>query len=174
MDVNIIILIVFGVLFIVFVGVASYLMRNSTLEKLPLLPDEEVLFEEEGVRVDTMLRGEGIKTIYPKNRIRVTNKRIITAQTPWFGKRTFLRHVINYVEKGPELATQGAGVFLKNPTILRGYLTLYTSKNRIAVENIQGKQVVKISASIKEAGFLSEPRIFIYTKDVLNFKHILE
>lgn len=173
MDLNIIIGIIFLVMFTILVVVANRLMRNSTLEKLALLPEEKILFEEDGVKVEEYLRGKGIKTIYRNNHVRLTNKRIIVAQKPWFGKQHFLRQVVNYVESGPEASVAG-GIFLNTPTTKQGYLTLFVAPEQITEEQVGDKTVLKITASLSNPGLLQPPRILIFTSHISNYLNVVK
>lgn len=176
MEVNTIVGIIFGVLFVILVIVGSVIRRKATIENLATLPGEHTVFEESGIRVDEKLRGEGIVTMYRKSFVRLTNKRIIIAQVPWFGKKIhYLVSVINYSgETGPEVGNYG-GVFLKGVGASKGYMTFYTTKQHINIEQIKDKSVVKIVVPMKDTGpFLKEPRIFIYTNSIVKYQEILK
>jgi hypothetical protein len=90
MSINIIIPGIFCVALIVVV----FLYRNSTLDKLALLPDEKILYEESRVRVEQSGSPESV--IFNNCIVRVTDKRIIIGQKMLLSKRYVLRHVIYY------------------------------------------------------------------------------
>ncbi len=74
MSLNLIIIIVFiGVMFFI-----AILYRNSTLDKLAMLPGETVLFEEKRVRVEQA--GSPRSTIFINCIVRITDRRIIHSQ----------------------------------------------------------------------------------------------
>jgi hypothetical protein len=171
MDLNVIVGSIFFVVFIILVVVGNRLVRNSTLEKLEALPEEKTLFEEDGVKVEECLRGKGIKTIYRNNHIRLTNKRIIVAQKPWFGKQHFLRQVINYRDVGPEAQVAG-GIFLNTPTTKQGFFTFYTTPQQITEEQVGDKTVLKITVPLKNPGLLQAPRILLYTNNISAYQVI--
>ncbi len=91
MSIQVIALIVFFCLMVVL----AFLYRNSTLQKLPFLPGEEILFEEDKV---TVRQGGAPGTaLFRGCRVRVTSRRIIIAQKVPFRKAYHvLRHVISY------------------------------------------------------------------------------
>lgn len=174
MEVNLIIGIVFGVLFVIFATVGTILRKNATVEKLGFLPNEQLLFEEDGVRVDQKFRGEGIATIYRNAFVRATNQRIIIAQTPWFGKKIhYLISVIHYTgEKGPDLENYG-GIFLKGAASSKGFMTFYTTKDQIITDTSRTPSVVQITVPMKDPGpFLKAPRILIYSETPEKYKYL--
>jgi hypothetical protein len=176
MEANIIVGVIFGVLFAIFVIVGSVVRRKATVENLATLPGEHTVFEESGVRVDEKFRGEGIVTMYHKSFVRLTNKRIIIAQVPWFGKKIrYLVSVIYYTgETGPEVGNYG-GVFLKGVGASKGYMTFYTTKQHISIEQVKDKHVVKVVVPMKDPGpFLKEPRIFVYTSNIAKYQEVLK
>jgi len=91
MSVQVIALIVFFSLMIV----VALMYRNSTLQKLPFLPGEEILFEEDKVSVTQ--GGSPSSALFKGCTVRVTTRRIIVAQKVPFRKAYHvLRHVISY------------------------------------------------------------------------------
>jgi len=74
--------------------VLAFLYRKSTLKHLAMMPDETMLFEESGVRVEQAGSPRSVR--FPKCTVRVTNHRIIIAQKTLFGNTMVLRHVITY------------------------------------------------------------------------------
>ncbi len=159
------------ILFVIALMIFSMLAKNSTLDKLTTLEGEKTLLEEDGVTVEESVRGKSIKTIFRNCVVRLTNKRVIIAQAVLFNKqKKFLRIVINYVDKGPELKAVG-GVVMNTETFKQGYLTLYTTKDRIAVEETGGEKMLVITAPLAEKGALQEPHVWVHTQKAAEFKN---
>ncbi len=159
------------ILFVVALVIISILSKSSTLDKLATLEGEKTLLEEDSVTVEESVRGRSIKTVLRNCVVRLTNKRLIVAQTVLFNKqKKFLRIVINYVDKGPELKAVG-GAVLNTETFKQGYLTLYTTKDRIAVEEKGGEKTLVITAPLAEKGALQEPHVWVHTQKAAEFKN---
>ncbi len=90
MGINLVIVLIFFVLLLFM----ALLYRNSTLDKLVLMQDEQILFEESGLRVKQS--GSPRDVIYINCIVRVTGSRIIVAQKMLFRKQYALRFVITY------------------------------------------------------------------------------
>ncbi len=73
---------------------SRFVVKNATLESLLMLPDEQVLFEETGVKV----RQEGAQRplVFISCTVRATSHRIIVAQKALLSKRQVLRLVATY------------------------------------------------------------------------------
>jgi len=80
--------------FVAIAIVLAVLWRGATLDKLPMLSGEQILFEEVGVRVEHTGGPETSRLMGAH--VRVTNQRIIIGQKMAFGKTVALRHVITY------------------------------------------------------------------------------
>jgi len=130
MSINLIIIIISIVLF----TLIALLYRNATLNKVPLLTDEKVLFEENGVRVEQS--GSPRSVIFINCIVRVTDRRIIIAQKMLLSKQYALRHVIVY---------SGLSDYTDLKTSLKkGYLNLTVSKSDIKIDDAGGKCIVRI------------------------------
>lgn len=99
-----------------------FLYRKSTLKHLVLMPDETVLFEDQGVTVEQAGSPRSVR--FPKCIVRVTNHRIIIAQKTLFGNTMVLRHVITYDR------------FAKNTdlraTLTKGYLVMQVFPSQVS------------------------------------------
>ncbi len=130
MSVNLIIILIFSVLLVIVV----FFYRNSTLEKLPSLTGEKILFEESGIRVEQ--GGSPRSVIFINCIVRVTDKRIIIAQKMLLSKKYALRHVIFY--KGTSDSTD------LNSTLVKGYINMVIKKSDIKLSVFDGVCTVKI------------------------------
>ncbi len=81
-------------LFALVILVGSRAWRGAYLEQLPALEGERTLFEERGIRVDTIPQlGRG--TRFPNSLLRLTDRRLIVAQQVLFRPQShFLRYVV--------------------------------------------------------------------------------
>lgn len=128
-----VITIVFGVLFFILILIAV-VYRNATLDKLTALPDEKILFEENGIRVEQ--NGSPESTVFINCIIRVTNMRIIIAQKTLLSKKYVLRHVINYT--GLSESTDLKSTFAK------GYLNMTIPKSGLKISSTGDVFTVRI------------------------------
>lgn len=141
----------------------AVLFRHSTLDKLPFLPGEEVLFEEDGVRVEQAHPRRTV--VFLRCLVRVTNYRIITAQHALLSKKKPLRHVAAY--RGPA----GEGVDLPK-TLGKGFVVVSLNKDRIRLETRNEKPVVVIPL---DGSILTEGQsAVIYTKNMDAFRDLLK
>lgn len=107
---------------------------SATLNKLPMLDGEEILFEEAGVHVTQSGTLKG--TLFVKCKVRVTNRRIITSQKLPLRDTYALSHVVTY-----------DGVVSKvdmRKTIGSGFITADVSRQDISVEVDTGRASVII------------------------------
>lgn len=121
--------------------------KNSTLDKLQLLPGEKILFDDECGKV---LAQTGSKpALWPKSIVRLTNKRIIISQHALFKPSHMpLRYVIHY-DKNTELPEGYGGAALKT-----GYITFRTKPELIKLGSHKDKQYIEINPDA-EPGALS-------------------
>jgi len=131
MSINLLVIIIAGVVFILI----ALLYRNATLDKLPFLSGEKILYEENGVRVEQS--GSPRSVIFINCMVRVTDKRIIIAQKMLLSKKYALRHVITY-------NGQSNAADLK-ASLKKGYLNILISKSDMKIEEGGGTCIVKIN-----------------------------
>jgi hypothetical protein len=126
-------MIVIGIFFFILIIIAvAY--RNSTLDKLPLLPGEEILFEESGIRVEQ--EGSPESAVFINCIVRVTDSRIIIAQKTLFSKKYALRHVISY--KGRDESTSLKATFKK------GYLNMTITVSNFSITESGNNSIIRI------------------------------
>lgn len=130
MSLNIIII---GIFLIALVSIAV-LYRNSTLDKLPLMTGEKILFEEGRVRVEQ--GGSPRSVVFINCIVRVTNLRIVIAQKMLFSGKYALRHVIFFDETADSTDLKS--------TLQKGYLNMAVSKADLKLNDAEGECVVRI------------------------------
>ena len=147
------ILISIGVSIALIVMIYFALMRNARIwGKFPLDADEKVLYEEEGIRIMTSLRGENRQKIYFNSGFKFTNKRFFV-----LSGKTFILQIINFGKNGED-------------EILKG--TFYVpKKNFMLKENEKGKNVLRIEKPFNAMmSYLFEAPV----KDMHAIEHILK
>jgi len=158
MSINLIIIIIFiAAMFIV-----AILYRNSTLDKLPLLPGETILLEEKGLRIEQ--GGSSRSTLFINCIVRVTERRIIIAQKLFLRKYKYaLRHVITYSGTVDEIELK---------TVLKmGYLAFAINSSEISIEECERETYLKIK--IPESSLTRGQYVRIKTHDIEEYKKIL-
>ncbi len=130
MSVTAIVLTVFGAVMLILV----FMSRNDTVEKLPPLPGESVLFEEEGVDVEQFARPQS--TLFRKCSIRVTDCRIIISQKVLFGGSHALHHVITY--------NQTSGTTGEEKARIRSFMVFTVKKGDVTLSQ-DGTNLVRIT-----------------------------
>lgn len=159
MSIEIIAVIIFFVIMVIIV----FLYRNSTLEKLPLLPGEEILFEEQGVEVSQA--GAPQTAVFKNCMVRVTTRRIIIAQkVPMRKNYHVLRHVISYgaVDDETEL----------DKSLRRGYLVMAQHLSELIYKDDGGEVLIRIP--IPESLLTKGQYIEFRTTHVEDFRKLLQ
>jgi len=134
MSTNLLVIIIAGSVFILI----ALLYRNATLDKLPSLSGERVIFEESGVMVEQSASPRSV--IFINCLIRITDRRIIIAQKMLLSKKYALRHVILF--NGQSDKTD-----LKT-SLKKGYLNLEISRSDLKIE--QSGDIYTIRINIPE------------------------
>jgi len=130
MDINLTVILSFTAVLILI----ALLYKNSTLDKIAFLPEEKILFEEGGVRVEQA--GSPRSSVFSNCIVRITDKRIIIAQKILLSKRYALRHVIAYKRllDSTNLKT----------SIKKGYLSMTISTSDLKLSDTDGVTTVRI------------------------------
>lgn len=159
--------IVAGVMIVVMLIIGRR-FKNSTLDKLTLLPDEKILFEDEATKVIAQTGPQ--PTMFPRCLVRVTNQRIIIAQHTLFGgksQRLPIRYVI-YLNKKNEVAGYGGGA------LKTGYVVFTTSRSKIKAESYKEKQYIEITSDETAGPTTGIPHyVKIFTERGDEFLHAL-
>src|SRR5215471_20748290 len=121
----------FAVIVIVFLAVAILLVRRSMkeaiVESLPLADGEQVILEEEGLKISH--RGQkraasGGWTVTSKVRSVLTNRRIILATGGPEGKhKLVIKLVLDYTTPAPHVSESGYPAYLSKFELSNGYPT---------------------------------------------------
>lgn len=157
MDIRLVLIIVF----ILIMTVIAIAYRKSTLDKLVMLPGEEVLFEEPGIKVEQ--RGGPRTAVFPGCTVLVTNQRIIIAQKVPFSRKPVLKHVITYhfVNRGTDLSQ----------TFKKGYLIMEVDKSMIRFEDDTSGTTVTID--VPDSALTRGQYLTFKTAKGEDFKHVL-
>lgn len=130
MSIELVVILVF-IAVLVFFSIAT---RKSTLDKLEKLPGEEILFEEEGIRVEQA--GAPRTAVFMNCIVRVTGRRIIIAQKMLFGKTYALRHVIIYDVYSDETDLA--------QSLRKGYLNFEVTRSKVKIERDSERCLITI------------------------------
>jgi hypothetical protein len=114
---------------------SKFIVRNATLETLPDLPDEQLLFEEDRVRVTQV--GAQRPVVFLSCKLRVTNHRIIAAQKGLLSSQHMLRLVAWYRE--PDGEGTDLGQSLRSACVVSS-----TPRNQITVVQDGDDEVLTI------------------------------
>jgi len=131
MSANLIVIVIATVVFILI----AFFYRGASLDKLPELPGEKALLEENGVRVEQS--GSPRSVIFMNCIVRVTDRRIIIAQKMLLSNKYALRHVIVYngLNNSTDLKT----------SFKKGYLNIAVTKSDVKLDDAGGTCTVRIN-----------------------------
>jgi len=164
----------FAVIVVVFV-VAGVLFVRSTqkgriVERLPVDPDEDVLLEEEGLKVfhrfrRTAVRGGG--TVTRPVRAVLTNRRILVATGGPEGKHKFvLVMIVDYTAPAQPVSARGYAAYKQKFHLGNGYPTYVISAADVSLEEEDGDAAaLRIVVPFPEAGpsWGDPPEVRLYT-----------
>jgi hypothetical protein len=150
----------FAVIVIVFVAVAIPLVRRSmkgaVVERLPLAEGEQVILEEEGLKISH--RGQkraaaGGWTATYKVRSVVTDRRIILATGGPEGKhKLVIKAVVDYTTPAPHVSESGYPAYLAKFKLSNGYPTYPVSADDVTVEQDGGDTELRVVVPFPEGG----------------------
>jgi len=171
----------FAVIVVVFVVVAVIFVRSTQkraiVERLPFGPDEDVLLEEEGLKVfhrfrKTAARGGGTTT----HRVRavLTNRRILVATGGPEGKHKFvLLMILDYTAASQRVGESGYAAYKKKFRLENGYPTYGFSAEDASVEEEHGDSTaLRIVVPFPESGgsWGDPPEVKLYTKQADRYR----
>jgi hypothetical protein len=164
----------FAVIVIVFVAVAIVLVRRSmkgaVLERLPLADGENVILEEEGLKISHRGRkgaaAGGWTTTY-KVRSVLTDRRIILATGGPEGRHKFvIKAIVDYTTPAPRVSESGYPAYLAKFKLSNGYPTYPVTANDVSVERNGGDAELRVVVPFPEGGssFGPPPELKIDTR----------
>jgi hypothetical protein len=150
----------FAVIVIVFLAVAILFVRRSmkgaVVERLPLTDGEQVVLEEEGLKISH--RGQkraasgGWTTTY-KVRSVLTDRRLILATGGPEGKhKLVIKAVVDYTTPAPQVSESGYPAYLAKFKLSNGYPTYPVSADDVSVERDGSSAELRVVVPFPEGG----------------------
>jgi hypothetical protein len=150
--------------------------RRAVVERLPLEPDEDVLFEEDGLKVfhrfrRTAVRGGG--TVTHRVRAVVTNRRILVATGGPEGRHKFvLLMILDYTTPAQPVPESGYAAYKRKFKLGNGYPTYSFSAADVSLED---GGALRIEVPFPEAGprWGAPPEVELFTKQVERYREAI-
>ena len=135
--------VVFAVIVVAFVVVAVVVIRRTQrgafVERLPIGDDEDVLLEEEGLRLAHRFRRRSVRgawTVTHRVRSVLTGRRVLLATGGPEGKHTFvILMILDYTTESPPVPETGYAAYRRKFGLANGYPTYYCSAGDVTVAN---------------------------------------
>jgi hypothetical protein len=169
----------FAAIVVVFVVGAVLVVRSTqrraVVERLPLEPDEDVLLEEEGLKVfhrfrRTAARGGG--TVTHRVRAVLTSRRIFVATGGPEGEhKLVLLMILDYTTPAPPVPDRGHAAYKRKFQLGNGYPTYGFSADDVGVED----EALRVLVPFPEAGpgWGDPPEVKLYTKQIERYREAI-
>jgi hypothetical protein len=153
---------------------------SAIVVRLPLGPDENVLLEEEGLKVfhrfrRTAVRGGG--TVTHRVRAVLTNRRILVATGGPEGKhKLVLLMILDYTTPAPPVPESGYTAYKRKFQLGNGYPTYAFSADDVSLEQEHGgAEALRIDVPFPEAGagWGAVPEVKLYTRQVERYREAI-
>ena len=141
---------------VVGVVVVRRTMRGAIVVRLPLLENEQVLLEEEGLKLfhrfrRTAVRGGG--TVTYRVRSVLTDRRVLLATGGPEGKHTFvILMILDYTNAAPQVLERGYAAYRRKFGLRNGYPTYACAAGDVSVEERDGETSLRVVVPFPEAG----------------------
>jgi len=160
--------------------VVRSMQKRAIVERLPIEQDEDILLEEEGLKVfhrfrRTAARGGGRVT----HRVRavLTDRRILAATGGPEGKHKFvILMILDYTTPAPPAAESGYAAYKRKFRLENGYPTYAFSAADVSVEEEGGDAAaLRIEVPFPEAGpsWGDPPEVKLYTKQAERYREAI-
>jgi hypothetical protein len=167
----VLVFVVAGVLFV------RSTQKGAVVERLPLEPDEDVLVEEEGLKVFHRFRRMAVRgggTRISRVRAVLTDKRIVMATGGPEGRHKFvLLMILDYTTPAPAVPERGYAAYKRKFRLDNGYATYAFSAADVSLEKAAGEVVaLRIEVPFPEAGprWGDPPEVKLYTKQAERYR----
>jgi hypothetical protein len=170
----------FAVIVIVFVVVGVVVVRRmqrgAIVERLPLGEGEQVLLEEEGLKLfhrfrQTAVRGGG--TVTYRVRSVLTDRRVFLATGGPEGKHKFvILMVLDYTTAAPTVPETGYAAYKRKFGLANGYPTYACSARDVSVEEDDGEKRLRVVVPFPEAGagWGAPPEVRLSTSEAARYE----
>jgi hypothetical protein len=150
----------FAVIVVAFVVVGVVVVRRTQrgaiVPRLPLAEDEQVLLEEEGLKVSHRFRrtaARGGWTVTHRVRSVLTDRRILLATGGPEGKHEFvILMILDYTTAAPPVPERGYAAYRRKFGLQNGYPTYACSAGDVSVEEHEGHPCLRVVVPFAEGG----------------------
>jgi hypothetical protein len=150
----------FAVIVVAFVLVGVLVVRRTqrgaVVARLPLDEGEQILLQEEGLKLFHMFRrtaARGGGTVTHRVRSVLTDRRVLLATGGPEGKHKFvILMILEYTTDAPTVAETGYAAYLRKFRLQNGYPTYACSAGAVSVEEHHGETRLRIVVPFPEAG----------------------
>jgi hypothetical protein len=174
----------FAAIVVVFVVVSVLFVRSkqkgSIVERLPVEADEDVLLEEEGLRVFHRFRRLAVRgggTVTHRVRAVLTDRRILIATGGPEGEHKFvILMILDYTAPAPAVAERGYAAYKKKFRLENGYPTYaFTSADVSPDEERGDDEALRIEVPFPEAGpsWGDPPEVKLYTTRAASYREAI-
>jgi hypothetical protein len=151
---------VFAVIVVAFVVVAVVLVRRTqrgaVVARLPLAEDEEILLEEERLKLFHMFRrtaARGGGTVTHRVRSVLTDRRVFLATGGPEGQHKFvILMILDYTTGAPPVPETGYAAYRRKFGLQNGYPTYACSAGDVSVDEHDGETRLRVVVPFPEAG----------------------
>jgi hypothetical protein len=172
-----------GIVVVFVVAAAAYVrstQKGAVVERLPLGPDEEVLVEEEGLKVFHRFRRMAVRgggTVTRWVRAVLTDERIVVATGGPEGTHNFvLLMILDYTTPAQVVPERGYAAYKRKFRLENGYPTYAVSAADVSVEERDGEvTALRIEVPFPEAGprWGDPPEVRLYTKQAERYREAI-
>ena len=154
--------------------------KGRIVERLPLEPGEDVLLEEEGLKVFHRFRRRAVRdggTVTHRVRAVLTNRRILLATGGPEGTHKFvIVMILDYLHPAQRVSETGYAAYKEKFHLENGYPTYPISAADVGVEKERGdKEALRIVVPFPEAGsrWGEPPEVKLYTAQAERYREAL-
>ncbi len=171
------IVVVFVIAGVVFVRSTQ---KRAIVERLPLVEDEDVLLEEEGLKLFHRFRRRAVRdggTVNYRVRALLTNRRILLATGGPEGKHKFvILMILDYTTPAPDVPESGYAAYKRKFDLQNGYPTYAFSAADVSLdEERDGVTALRIEVPFPEAGpsWGDPPEVKLFTKQAERYREAI-
>jgi hypothetical protein len=154
--------------------------KGRIVERLPVEQDEDVLLEEEGLKVFHMFRRTAVRgggTVTHRVRTVLTNKRILVATGGPAGTHKFvILMILDYTTPAQAVPGNGYAAYKKKFRLENGYPTYAFSAKDVSLEEGRGDEdSLRIEVPFPEAGrnWGDPPEVKLYTTRAKSYREAI-
>jgi hypothetical protein len=174
----------FAGIVVVFVIAGAVFVRSTQkraiVERLPLVEDEDVLLEEEGLKLFHRFRRRAVRdggTVTYRVRALLTNRRILLATGGPEGKHKFvILMILDYTTPALGVPESGYAAYKRKFDLQNGYPTYAFSAADVSLdEERDGETALRIEVPFPEAGpsWGDPPAVKLFTKQAERYREAI-